>query len=242
MNQSEQILREDLAAAYRMVEMLGLHDMIFTHLSARVPGPQESFLLNPYGLWFSEVTASNLVKLDAEGRIIGGGRYRANPFGFRIHSAYHRLSHDHVCVMHLHSRAGMAISALEEGLLPLNQMSLLFHGRIGQFSYDGNEFSADEQERLVAAMDGNIALLLQNHGIVTVGRTVAEAFYRLYYLEQACRIQLDVLSCGRPYILPDANVSDRMSASYKTNAHELADELWRAVRRRVDTSAPGYQL
>ena len=216
--------------------------MIFTHLSVRIPGPEETFLLNPYGLWFSEVTASNLVKLDGDGHVLGAADYAANPFGFRIHSAYHRLSGDHLCVMHLHSRAGMAVSALEDGLLPLNQMSLQFYDRIGKFSYDGNEFSEQEQERLVAAMAGNIALLLQNHGIVTVGRTIAEAFYRLYYLEQACRIQLDVLACGRPYVVPPAEICARMSASYAATAHELADQLWVAVRRRVDAECSGYRL
>ncbi len=210
-------LRVDLALSYRMVAHYGLTDQIYTHISARMPGAENRFLLNRLGPGFEEMTASDLVEVgfeapedealgDIPGDIKAG---RVNRAGHTIHSAIYMARPEVGCALHLHSRAGMAVAALEEGLLPVNQISMQFHHRIAYHDYEGIALDLDERERLIASLGGMNAMILRNHGLLTVGRSVAEAFTRAYYLEKACEIQMDALAMGRPLTLPSPEVCEQ---------------------------------
>lgn len=190
-------LRTQLAAAYRLVDHFGWTELIYGHLTARVPGEAPHFLINPYGLGYDEVTASNLVKIDVNGEIVGESAWPVNRAGFIIHSAIHmHHSDENRVVMHTHTRAGMAIAATEEGLLPISMNASGFHDRLSYHDYEGVSLYEDERERLIASLGRNKAMILRNHGLLTVGRTVAEAFVRLYRLERACQVQLDAAAAG----------------------------------------------
>ena len=204
LEEAERMLRVQLAAAYRMVDHFGWTELIYGHLTVRVPGDEPHFLINPYGLNYDEVTASNLVKIDLDGNIIGHSDYPVNYAGFVIHSAVHMAnSAVHKCVMHTHTRAGMAICALQDGLLPVSMTSTGFFERISYHDYEGPSLDLDERERLLANLGDNRAMILRNHGILTTGRTIPEAFLRLYRLERACQIQLDAAAAGTLNIIPD---------------------------------------
>ena len=241
MSDAERAVRTDLAAAYRLVAHFGMDDLIYTHLSARVPGEAGQFLINPYGLWFDEVTASNLVKIDCDGNIMEASDHPVNRFGFAIHSTFHLARGDFHCVMHTHSRAGMAVAAMECGLLPLNQMSLQFAGNLAYHAYEGNEFAPGEKDRLIANMGDKRAMILRNHGLLTAGQTVAEAFFLLYYLEQACRIQVDAMAGGTKLALPPDSVTDAMGAQYRGSQSGEAAFLWKALLRKLDRIDPSYR-
>lgn len=189
-------LRVDLAAAYRLVAYHGWDDLIFTHLSARVPGPEHHFLLNPYNLMFEEVTASSLVKVDMNGLPVEPTPFITNPAGFTIHSALHMAREDAHAVMHLHTPHGQAVSAHAEGLLPLTQTAMLIRDELAFHDYEGVAVDLDERERLIANMGGKGAMLLRNHGTLTVGENVGEAFIKMYFLERACEAQILALSAG----------------------------------------------
>src|SRR4051795_10888346 len=192
----EWAIRVDLAAAYRMVAHYGWDDLIFTHLSARVPGPEHQFLLNPYNLMFEEVTASSLVKVDVNGNPVEPTPFITNPAGFTIHSAIHMAREDAHAVMHLHTPHGQAVSAQGDGLLPLTQTAMLVRDEIAYHDYEGVAVDLDERERIVADLGNKGAMLLRNHGTLTVGETVGEAFVKMYYLERACQAQVMALSAG----------------------------------------------
>jgi ribulose-5-phosphate 4-epimerase/fuculose-1-phosphate aldolase len=192
----EWAVRVDLAAAYRMVAHYGWDDLIFTHLSARVPGPEHQFLLNPYNLMFEEVTASSLIKVDVNGNPVDPTPFITNPAGFTIHSAIHMAREDAQAVMHLHTPAGQAVSAHSEGLLPLTQTAMLVRGDVAFHEYEGVAVDLDERERLVADLGEKNAMILRNHGTLAVGKTVGECFVRLYFLERACQAQIMALSAG----------------------------------------------
>ncbi|KTS30508.1 class II aldolase/adducin family protein, partial [Methylobacterium indicum] len=189
--EAAQRVRVDLAAAYRLIHRLGLDDSIYTHISARLPGPEHHFLINPYGLRFEEVKAGNLVTVDLDGRVVddpcGLG---INPAGFTIHSAVHAAREDALCVLHTHTVAGVAVSCQEEGLLPLNQWSMQFAGRLAYHDYEGIALDLDERQRLVADLGDKPVMVLRNHGMLTCGRSVAEAFKLMHNLERSCRAQL----------------------------------------------------
>ena len=189
-------IRVDLAAAYRLIAHFGWDDLIFTHLSARIPGPEHHFLLNPYQLMFEEVTASSLVKVDMTGNPVGETPFITNAAGFTIHSALHMAREDAQAVMHLHTPHGQAVSAHAEGLLPLTQTAMLIREDVAYHDYEGVAVDLDERERLVADIGDKGAMLLRNHGTLTVGETVGEAFVRLYFLERACQAQILALSAG----------------------------------------------
>lgn len=189
-------VRVDLAAAYRLVAYYGWDDLIFTHLSARVPGPEHHFLLNPYQLMFEEVTASSLVKVDMNGQPVGETPFITNAAGFTIHSALHMAREDAQAVMHLHTPHGQAVSAHAEGLLPLTQTAMLIREDVAFHDYEGVAVDLDERERLIANIGDKGAMLLRNHGTLTVGETVGEAFLKLYFLERACEAQILALSAG----------------------------------------------
>src|SRR5262245_27242052 len=203
MSAAERATRVDLAAAYQLCAEFGWDDLVYTHISARVPGSDHHFLVNGLGLGFAEITASNLIKIDLEGTIIGdAGLYAPNAAGFVIHGGIHAARDDAGCVMHLHTEAQMALSALEEGLLPLTQHAMRFWGRIGYHDYEGIALAHDERERLVADLGDHGALILRNHGTITVGRTVAQAFVEMFYLEKAARSQLLAQATGRSLRIP----------------------------------------
>src|SRR5215471_12868262 len=188
--------RVDLAAAYRLVALYGWDDLIFTHISARVPGGDHHFLLNPYGMMFEEVTASSLVKIDLKGNKVMDSPYFINPAGFTIHSAVHEARADALCVMHLHTDYGIAVSAQKEGLLPLSQQAMFALASLAYHEYEGLALDETEKPRLVADFGNKKFLILRNHGLLTVGRTVAEAFLGMFLLERACKIQILAQSGG----------------------------------------------
>ena len=192
----EWAIRVDLAAAYRLVAYYGWDDLIFTHLSARIPGPEHHFLLNPYNLMFEEVTASSLVKVDIHGNPVEPTPFITNPAGFVIHSAIHMAREDAQAVMHLHTPAGQAVSAHEEGLLPLTQTAMLIRGDLAFHDYEGVATDLDERERLVADLGGKGGMILRNHGTLAVGASVGECFVKLYFIERACQAQIMALSAG----------------------------------------------
>src|SRR2546421_2329450 len=182
--------RTDLAAAYRLVARYGWDDLIFTHISARVPGAEHHFLLNPYGMMFEEVTASSLVKIDLAGNKVSESPYFVNPAGFTIHSAVHEARADALCVMHLHTDYGIAVSAQKDGLLPLSQQAMFALGSLAYHDYEGLALDEEEKPRLVADLGENKFMILRHHGLLTVGRTAAEAFLAMVLLERACKIQI----------------------------------------------------
>ncbi len=199
---AERELRIQLAAAYRLVDYFGWTELIYGHLTARVPGPDHHFLINPYGLNYDEVCASNLVKIDLDGNVVGQSDYPVSKAGFVIHSAIH-MSDDqsNQCVMHTHTRAGMAVAALKSGLQPISMTSTRFFDRVAYHDYEGVSLYEEERERLLKSLGEKKAMILRNHGLLTVGRSVSEAFLNLYRLERACQIQLDAAAAGEMNIL-----------------------------------------
>jgi ribulose-5-phosphate 4-epimerase/fuculose-1-phosphate aldolase len=240
--QTEREVREDLAAAYRLVAHFGMTDLVFTHLSARLPGEGHRFLVNPYGLLFEEITASSLVVVDADGEPAQPTAWPVNPAGFVIHSAVHRARDDAMCVMHTHTLAGMAVAAQTGALLPLNQMSMEFDGRVALHDYEGiaADDNLSERDRLVQDLGDRPCMILRHHGLLTVGRTVAEAFYWMYYLEQACRIQLAAQSSGVPLAVPPAPVVRRAREQFGTGPTK-GWLPWQALRRKLDREQPDYR-
>src|ERR1043165_4387958 len=199
-------VRVDLAAAYRLVADYGWDDLVFTHISARVPGPEHHFLINSYGMMFEEIAASSLVKVDLDGTIVMDSEYSINPAGFTIHSAVHAAREDARCVMHLHTEYGIAVSAQEKGLLPVSQQSLFVLASLGYHDYEGLALNDEEKPRLVADLGRKTFLILRNHGLLTVGPTVADAFLSMFLLERACRIQILAQSGGRDLIKIDSKI------------------------------------
>lgn len=202
--EAEMVLRRQLAAAYRLVDHFGWTELIYGHLTARVPGEQPHFLINPYGLNYDEVTASNLVKIDLDGNNVGESQHPVNYAGFVIHSAVH-MAHAarHKVVMHTHTRAGMAICAIKDGLLPISMVATAFHGKLAYHDYEGPSLDLDERGRLLANLGEHQAMLLRNHGLLATGRSVPEAFLRLYRLERACQIQVDAAAAGTLNVMGD---------------------------------------
>lgn len=236
--------RLDLAAAYRLAHHFGWTDLIYNHITAKIPGTENEFLINPMGLMYDEVTASNLVKIDLDGNVLTQTPYRINRAGFVIHSAIHRARPDAKCVFHTHSRAGVAVACLKDGLLPLNQGGMQFHNRISYHAYEGFNVLADEQERLVASLGANNALILRNHGLVTVGATIGKAFQRIYFLEQSCQLMLDALSTGLPLEKLADTVAETTAARWDDGSSDASandDIEWAAMVRMMDRLQPGYR-
>ncbi len=245
-NDPEWSTRIDLALCYRLVAHYGLTDLIYTHISARVPGTTDRFLLNRLGPNFDEMTASDLIEVgfEAPPEEVPGepGTARVNRAGHTIHSAVYMARPDVGCALHLHSRAGMAVAALEEGLLPLNQISMQFHGRVAYHDYEGIALDLDERARLAASLGDKNAMILRNHGLITTGRNVAEAFMRAYYLEKACEIQMDTLAMGRKLVIPPPEVCDHAAQQFdRSYERDGCDLAWEANRRTIDRVNPGYE-
>ena len=233
--------RVTLAACYRLVARYRMTDLIYTHISARVPGAKDQFLLNPYGLMFEEVTASSLVKIDLDGRQVEDNGYGVNAAGFTIHSAIHAARHDVACVLHTHTRAGFAVSCQKQGLLPLNQMSLQFHNRLGYHDYEGIALDHDERPRLVASLGRHYAMILRNHGLLTAGRTIPEAFSLMFYLDRACEIQVAALSGGSELIYPSPEVQEKTARQHEMDNEPIGDLEWAAHIRMLDREDPSYR-
>jgi ribulose-5-phosphate 4-epimerase/fuculose-1-phosphate aldolase len=227
--------RVDLAAAYRLVAHYGWDDLIFTHISTRVPGSDHHFLLNPYGMMFDEVTASSLVKVDLAGKIVMDSPHFINPAGFTIHSAVHAAREDALCVMHLHTEYGIAVSAQKAGLLPISQQSLLALASLAYHDYEGLALNEDEKPRLVADLGNKNYMILRNHGLLTLGRTVAEAFLSMFILERACRIQILAQSGGSELVPIPGTILDRVSTQLNAvTVGQGAELTWPGLLRKLD--------
>jgi len=235
-------LRVDLAATYRLVALHGWDDMIFTHISARVPGPEHHFLINPYGLLFDEITASSLVKVDLDGQKVGESPYPVNPAGFTIHSALHMNRDDAHCIIHLHSTDGVAVSAQADGLLPLDQHATLITGDIAYHDYEGVALDLDERERLVNDVGNKHMMLLRNHGTLAIGRSCADAFLRMYYLERSCSMQVRALAGGVKLNWPNQGVPEKTAGQGSAAFEGLISGLaWPALLRKLDRVDPSYK-
>jgi ribulose-5-phosphate 4-epimerase/fuculose-1-phosphate aldolase len=234
--------RVDLAALYRLVALHGWDDMIFTHISARIPGPEHHFLINPYGMFFGEITASSLVKVDLDGKVLQETEHFINPAGFTIHSAVHAARDDAHFVMHLHTDQGVAVAAQAEGLLPLSQHALIVLPQLAYHDYEGIALNLDERERLVADLgETKRLMLLRNHGTLSVGSTAAECWVGMFYLERACQQQVMALSAGRQGVLfaPEASqaeVRNQMGAGMGS----IGALAWPGCLRQIDKALPGY--
>ena len=235
-------LRVDLAAAYRLVAHYGWDDLVFTHISARVPGAEHHFLINPYGMLFEEVTASSLVKVDIEGNIVLPSPYPINPAGFVIHSAVHAAREDAKCVLHVHSVNGVAVSAQEQGVLPISQQAAYVMTSLGYHHYEGLALNDDEKPRLVRDLGNNSFLMLRNHGLLTVGPTVAEAFVHMYLFETVCMIQVRA-QCGGKLIQVDPQIiaGMRAQAAKATSGAGPGALSWPGLLRKLDRIDPSYK-
>lgn len=238
----EWALRVDLAACYRLIAMHGWDDLIFTHISARVPGPGDHFLINAYGMLFEEMTASSLVKVDLDGNVVLESPHPVNPAGFTIHSAIHAARNDAGCVLHTHTKAGVAVSAQADGLLPLSQISLLPYASLAYHDYEGIALNEDEKPRLVADLGDRNFLILRNHGLLTVGRSVPEAFLFMYALETACQTQIAAMAGGVELIhVNDAIVGGIRSQVDMVLKGSGADLAWPGLLRKLDRRDKSYR-
>ncbi|MGO1071451.1 class II aldolase/adducin family protein [Lysobacter sp. CA199] len=240
-DEAEWALRVDLAAAYRLVALFGWDDLIFTHLTARVPGPEHHFLINPYGMGFDEITASSLVKIGLDGQPVGESPYPVNPAGFVIHSAVHAAREDAQCVMHTHSLNGIAVSAQREGLLPISQQSLFVLAALGYHDYEGVALNDAEKPRLVEDLGRNTFLMLRNHGLLTAAGSIADAFLAMYIFEAACAIQVRALAGSRELL----RIPEPILAGIQAQAAQVTRGLggalaWPALLRRLQRRNPGY--
>lgn len=237
----ERQLRTDLAALYRVVALLGWDDLLATHISVRLPGPDHHFLLNPLGLLFEEITASSLVKVDLDGRVMEDRDVRVNPAGFTIHSAVHAARADAMCVVHLHTVPGIAVSSQSQGLLPLNQVAMLLNGRVAYHDYEGVALDLDERERLVRDLGNKPAMILRNHGTLAVGTSVGDAFQTIYFLERACAIQVAAQAGGAALNIPGNDVQDLVMRQ-ASGFGDIADRLlWPAMLRKLDRIDRSYR-
>ena len=245
MTEAEHTTRVDLAAAFRLVDLYGWSDMLATHLSARIPGPDEHFLINPVGMMFEEMTASCLVKVDIDGNILSESEFGINPAGYTIHSAVHMGRKDAGCVMHTHTAAGLGVATQKSGLLPLTQMALAVIAQTGYHDYEGPAFDLRERDRLINDLASNNVLILRNHGLLTVGKTVAEAFVWLFRAERACRFQLSFQQAGAPAQEIPTEVQDisieRSKKAISASGHRPIGQFeWPALLRKLNRENPGY--
>ena len=250
-SETEQRLRIELAACFRLIAHFRMTDLIYTHATLRLPGAERCFLINPYGLLFDEIRASDLLKIRPDGSLIDGGPGLVNLAGFVIHGALHAAREDAHCVVHTHTRAGCAVAAQRAGLLPVNQISLEFYNRVAYHDYEGIAYDFEEQQRLVADVGDKPVVILRNHGLLTLGATVSQAFLRMYYLEKACDIQLTAQAGGQALLLPSTEVCERTERQYSApppaphgqlvSDPDGMDLCWQALLRLLDRRDPGYK-
>jgi ribulose-5-phosphate 4-epimerase/fuculose-1-phosphate aldolase len=241
-SEEERQLRIDLAACYRLVAAFGWDDLVFTHISAKLPGPEEHFLINPYGMLFEEISASSLVKVDIHGNIVGESHHSVNPAGFVIHSAIHAARPDVRCVLHTHALNGVAVSAQAEGLLPISQQSIFALASLGYHDYEGVALRDDEKPRLVRDLGDKTFLILRNHGLLTVAENIPDAFLGMYVLESACAIQLRAQSGGAkllPIAAPILAGARQQAAQVTRNLGGLL--AWPALLRRLDRDDSSFR-
>jgi ribulose-5-phosphate 4-epimerase/fuculose-1-phosphate aldolase len=237
----EWAVRVDLAACYRLVAQHGWSDLVFTHITARIPGTEDQFLINPYGMFFDEITASSLVKIDLHGNKLDESPFPVNPAGFIIHSAIHAARHDARCVLHTHTVNGVAVSTQRAGLQPISQHSIFVLPSLGYHDFEGPALNDDEKPRLVADLGDNTFLILRNHGLLTVGETVAEAFVAMYYLEASCAIQVRAQAGGGELIPVGKEIMDDAYARVASRPRgSRGDLVWPGLRRRLDRIDPSY--
>ena len=240
MSAEEWQTRVDLAAAYRLVALFKWDDLVFTHISARVPGTEDQFLINPYGLMFEEITASSLVKIDLAGNKVEDSPFPVNPAGFTIHSAVHAVRHDAQCVLHVHSINGVAVSAQKCGVLPISQQSIFVIDSLGYHDYEGVALRDDEKPRLVQDLGHNTYLMLRNHGLLTVGKTIPEAFQAMYLFETVCTIQVRAQAGGELIrVHPEIIATARQQSAVATQS-KGASLVWPGLLRRLARQNPGH--
>lgn len=256
--------RVDLAACYRLMAVYGMTDLIYNHISARIPGAHDHYLINPYGMLYEEITASSLVKIDVEGATVlqPAHGYNVNVAGFYLHAPIHKARPDLQCIVHTHTRAGTAVSGMSEGLLPLSQTAMRFHGRIGYHDFEGPAISGAECDRVTADLGAHDILILRNHGLLACGRSIPQAFNAIYWLENACRIQVDMLSANRPLHLPspeaiantvtcfqgmeitllnEASTNPVVNAAARDNSGGYGNLEWAALLRKLDRIDGSYR-
>ena len=242
MSEREWQTRVDLAACYRLFHHYRMTDLIYTHISARVPGRHDRFLINAYGMMFDEISASNLIEVDIDGNVhydpTGLG---INPGGFTIHSAVHHARPDVACEMHSHTAAGIAVAGLRRGLLPLTQHAMRFTGRLAFHDYEGVYFTDGERARLTASLGERMAMILRNHGLLACGRTISEAWDVMYYLERACQAQVTMLACGEEVVRVDAAVAAQVAGVFEAPGRKAVARIWPALLRMLDRSDPSYR-
>ncbi|MEO1373868.1 MAG: class II aldolase/adducin family protein [Cyanobacteria bacterium J06635_10] len=241
--EDELSLRVDLAAAYRLIHHYGMTETIHSHISVRIQEEPAIFLINSYGMLFDEICASNLVRVDVNGNKIEATEAEVNQAGFTIHSAIHNGFPDARAIVHIHTVSGMAVAAMEEGLLPLNQASMQFYNRVAYHDYEGISLDLDERDRLVASLGQKNCLILRNHGLLTVGRTVAEAFYYMYNLNKACEIQVNVLGTSAKPIIPAPEICEHTARQFEEPTFHDREvvRIWKANRRLLDRLDPSYR-
>jgi ribulose-5-phosphate 4-epimerase/fuculose-1-phosphate aldolase len=235
-------LRVDLAACYRLVALYGWSDLVFTHISARIPGPEHHFLINPYGLMFDEITASSLVKVDQQCNKIIDSPYPVNPAGFVIHSAVHAAREDIQCVLHTHTKAGIAVSAQKNGVLPISQQSTFVLASLAYHDYEGVAFRDDEKPRLQADMGNANFLMLRNHGLLTCGKTIADAFLSMYTFENTCQIQIAAQSGGSELTQVNPKIVEGVGQAMKVQTGGLGGQfVWPSLIRKLDRIDDSYK-
>ncbi|MDV2080108.1 class II aldolase/adducin family protein [Marinobacter xestospongiae] len=235
-------LRVDLAAAYRLIALYGWDDLIFTHISARIPGDDHHFLINPYGMMFDEITASSLVRVDQDGNKLDPDDFDINPAGFTIHSAIHAVREDVVCVMHTHTTEGVAVSAQQHGLLPLSQQSLFPLSNLAYHDYEGVALREDEKARLQADLGGNNFMILRNHGLLTTGGSIADAFLGMYILQKACEVQIRALAGNQPLTpIPDGIVDTIRQQAEQVTRGMGGKLAWPGLLRKLDRINAGFR-
>ena len=235
-------LRVDLAACYRLVALYGWSDLVFTHISARIPGPEHHFLINPYGLMFDEITASSLVKVDMQCNKLIESPYPVNPAGFVIHSSVHAAREDVQCVLHTHTRAGVAVSAQKNGVLPISQQSTFVLASLSYHGYEGVAFRDEEKPRLQADLGEANFLMLRNHGLLTCGKTIADAFLAMYTFEAACKIQIDAQAGGGELTQVHPQILTGVAQAMKVQTGGLGGAfVWPSLIRKLDRTDPSYK-
>ena len=241
-SEAEWKVRCDLAALYRLVAHFRMTDLIYTHISARVPGPEHHFLINQYGVMFHEMRASDLVKIDMDGNVVGEqASSRVNAAGFTIHSAIHMAREDLTCVIHTHTAAGMAVAAQKGGLLPITQHALKFYGHLAYHGYEGIALDLEERDRLVRDLGQHNAMILANHGLLCAGASIPQAFNNIYYLERACQAQVAAMSGGAELILPPEEFRRHTAAQFASATLEHYEMMWASCLRLIDGDKPDYR-
>jgi ribulose-5-phosphate 4-epimerase/fuculose-1-phosphate aldolase len=239
----EQAAREELAGVYRLFAVLGWHELIYNHITVRVPGRHDAFLINPFGLMYREVTASNLVKIDTEGQKLDASPWGVNPAGFIVHRAVHMNRADAHCVMHTHTTAGLAVACQEEGLRPISFPAVFYTDRLSYHDFEGITLDTDECDRLARDLGPNNAMILRNHGLLTCGATVADAFAELYHLQRACEVQVAAMAGGAAIRVPPVEIARRAAAQFDSTARHGPQNalLLAAMLRWMDEVSPGFR-